>query len=152
MDAGRRHAGAGRVFRVKSPVALGEREKLVVAEVGFDLEKPSETALLRLTKKIGDRGFEAPFVAHPEDQLAGPAQVDGPLRLGFGQRQRLLAEYMFPRRYRPRNLGAMEGMWRRQDHRFDVGVGENVLVAVGEAEVLSLQRSPAPPRWGRRRG
>ena len=110
-----------------------------MAEIGLDLQDPTESAGIDIGEKLGHRRLEAALVAHAEHEPRVPAQADQALGIGFRQGQRLLAEHVFAGGRAEADLLVVEGMRRRQDDGVDGGVAED-LGEIGRQGQAALRR------------
>ena len=133
MDAGRRHARGRGVTCLQPPVRRIEGQKLVVTEVGLDLEKRPESGLRRNSARIpAIGGSKAPFVTHTEHEVGRLAEVDRSDRFLASERKRFLAEDVFAGRDRLPDLLAVEGVRGREDDRVDLRIVERRLQVCGD--------------------
>ncbi len=153
MDARRRHAASRRMGRVEAPVVGVERQELVVAEVGLDLQDAAEPARIDVGQELGHRRLEAALVPHAEHEAGVAAEVHEALRRrpasGPAASRRRRACRPPPRR----DLLVVQRVGRGQHHGLDVRIAPALRRGRPRAACRAPPRRAAPrPCWARPSG
>jgi hypothetical protein len=97
------------------------------------------------TLDFAQRRLEAAFVADPEHEAALMAGAHHLAGVRAGERERLLAEHVLAGGGAGQDLGMVQRVWRREDHRLEIRVAERLVQARRQREaVLRGERRGRP--------
>src|SRR6267143_5398377 len=147
MDSGRGHRSGRRFLGREAPVVGGQREELVLHEVGLDLQQRPQLARLRHAHQLLDRRLEALLVADGERDLVSIASFHRAQNIGARQRERLFAEHVLLRVRRPHDLIGMQGVRRAEHNALDLRVFQRVFELLGENNLFLICKGAGGGIW-----
>src|SRR5229473_5781858 len=132
VDPGRGHRPGRRFLGREAPVVGGQREELVLHEVGLDLQQRPQLAAFRHAHQLLDRRLEALLVPDRERDLASIASFHRAQNIGARKRKRLFAEHVLLRARRAHDLLGMQRVRRAEHYALDLRVFQRVFELLGE--------------------